>query len=151
MRKHENVLVFSEGTTVHKSQSARRMPYNPQGLIKLDEPVTLIRSENQKTDVFFQTRKSHGEHTREYTNYPDTILEFATEQKKHHPTAKPVNLMEYLIKTYTDPGAVVLDNAMGGGATGVACINTDRLFVGMELDNHYFNMSKERLEKTLTP
>ena len=64
-----------------------------------------------------------------------------------HPTQKPVALLEYLIKTYTDEGDLVLDFTMGSGSTGVACLNTDRRFIGIELDEKYFNIAKERLSK----
>ena len=62
-----------------------------------------------------------------------------------HPTQKPVALLEYLIKTYTNKGDTVLDNCMGSGSTGVACVNTNREFIGMELDEKYFNIAKERI------
>ena len=68
--------------------------------------------------------------------------------KAHHRTEKPVELLEYLIKTYSDKSAVVLDNCMGSGSTGVAAVNTDRNFIGIELDEKYFNVAKERIEKT---
>ena len=63
-----------------------------------------------------------------------------------HPTEKPVDLLEYLIKTYTNEGETVLDNCMGSGSTGVACINTNRNFIGIELDEKYFNIAKERIK-----
>ena len=66
-----------------------------------------------------------------------------------HPTQKPVSLCEYLIKTYTNEGDVVLDNCMGSGSTGVACVNTDRKFIGIELDNTYFEIAKERINKAV--
>lgn len=66
---------------------------------------------------------------------------------KRHPTQKPVALLEYLIKTYTNEGDLVLDNCMGSGSTGIACLNTNRNFLGMELDENYFNIAKERIEK----
>ena len=66
--------------------------------------------------------------------------------KRIHPTQKPVDLLEYLIKTYTNEGDVVLDNCMGSGSTGVACVNTNRDFIGYELDENYFNVAKERIE-----
>lgn len=64
-----------------------------------------------------------------------------------HPTQKPVALLEYLIKTYTNENDIVLDNCMGSGSTGVACLNTNRNFIGIELDENYFNIAKERIEK----
>jgi site-specific DNA-methyltransferase (adenine-specific) len=83
--------------------------------------------------------------------YPSSILEFsnANQKAKSHPTQKPVALMEYLIKTYTNEGEVVLDNTMGSGTTGVACINTNRGFIGMELDDKYFEIAKKRIEKAI--
>jgi site-specific DNA-methyltransferase (adenine-specific) len=83
--------------------------------------------------------------------YPKTILEFSNvnQHKNVHPTQKPTELLEYLIKTYTNDGNVVLDNAMGGGSTGVACINTKRKFIGIELDKNYYDIAKGRLEDAL--
>ena len=68
--------------------------------------------------------------------------------KGGHPTQKPVELMEYLIRTYTNEGELVLDNCMGSGTTGVACLNTNRRFIGIELDKTYFNIAKERIYAT---
>lgn len=146
MKKHENVLVFSEGTTVHATQSAKRMPYYPQGLVDID-PVEVEKKDSELTDAFFQKRKSHGKFQRTATGYPHTILEFSTDQLGLHPTAKPVALMEYLIRSYSVEGAVVLDNTMGSGTTGVAAINTDRSFIGIERDPSYFEIAKSRIEK----
>ena len=86
-----------------------------------------------------------GEYKQKFTNYPINILEFANEGGLH-PTQKPVELLEYLIKTYTNEGETVLDNCMGSGSTGIACINTNRNFIGIELDEKYFNIAKERIE-----
>ena len=78
--------------------------------------------------------------------YPTTLLEFSLPRfKDGHPTQKPVALLEYLIKTYTNEGETVLDNTMGSGSTGVACVNTNRNFIGIELDGHYFEVAKERI------
>lgn len=83
----------------------------------------------------------------EYTNYPFDVLRFDCETKTIHPTQKPVSLLEYLIKTYTMEKEIVLDNCMGSGSTGVACINTNRKFVGIESDEHYFKVSCDRMKK----
>lgn len=83
------------------------------------------------------------------TRYPTSILKFNRERGLH-PTQKPVALLEYLIKTYTNEGDTVLDNCMGSGSTGVACVNTRRDFIGIELDERYFNIAKERVEKALS-
>ena len=80
--------------------------------------------------------------------YPKSVLEFSNVYKKGtstHPTQKPVALLEYLIKTYSSPGDTILDNCMGSGSTGVACINTGRNFIGIELDNDYFNIASQRI------
>ena len=82
------------------------------------------------------------------TRYPRSIQNFSTDKSKGslHPTQKPVKLLEYLIKTYTNEGETVLDNCMGSGSTGVACLNTNRRFVGIEKEENYFNIAKERIE-----
>lgn len=79
--------------------------------------------------------------------YPTNLLEFtnAVQRGKLHPTQKPVELLEYLIKTYTDENEVVLDNCMGSGSTGVACVNTNRNFIGIELDTKYFEIAEKRI------
>lgn len=88
---------------------------------------------------------------KEYVNdlyYPISIQEFSIagmRKGRLHPTQKPVALLEYLIKTYTNEGDMVLDNCMGSGSTGVACVNTNRNFIGIELDENYFNIAKERI------
>jgi len=74
------------------------------------------------------------------------ILDFKKESKRFHPTQKPVSLLEYLIKIYTNEGDTVLDNCMGSGSTGLACVNTGRNFIGMELSEQYFEIAKQRIE-----
>lgn len=80
--------------------------------------------------------------------YPQTLLDFAgcPQGSTVHPTQKPVELLEYLIKTYTNKGNLVLDNCMGSGSTGVAAKNTNRDFIGIELDENYFEVAKRRLQ-----
>ena len=129
MKLHENIVVFSQGNC----------PYFPQGL----QPYGKMTRRGHNGDNF---GASGNENFQEFTNYPRTILEFALDGDKIHPTQKPVALMEYLIKTYTREGAVVLDNCMGSGSTGVACINTKREFIGIEKDAKYFLAASERLK-----
>lgn len=148
MKKHEIISVFSKGTTVHKGQSKSRMTYNPQGLEKMPEG-TPRRARNDKGDnTCFAKRASHHATEYEFTGYPTSILEFGIEMgdKRYHPTQKPVALLEYLILTYTEPGALVLDNCMGGGSTGVACVRTNRNFIGIELEEKSFSVAKKRIE-----
>lgn len=120
-------------------------------------PITIMRDKERKYKDKYGggtsfNKKGTGE--KEYTlsfMYPKSILKFtnAVQKGKIHPTQKPVELLEYLIKTYTLENDVVLDNCMGSGSTGVACINTNRKFIGMELDGKYFQLSKQRLEECL--
>jgi site-specific DNA-methyltransferase (adenine-specific) len=146
MKRQESVLVFSSGTTVHASQSCSRMPYFPQGLI----PVTgKTRRRNDVGDnAVMAARASHKETPIDFENYPDDILHFNIEMgsSRFHPTQKPVALMEYLVKTYTNEGETVLDFTMGSGTTGVAAKNLGRSFIGIELDDTYFNIAKERID-----
>ena len=132
LRKHENILVFY-----------KHLPtYNPQGLIKLDEPIQEEGSANRNGKNYGVADKSF---IRTHTNYPTDIITFSKDAG-YHPTQKPVDLLEYLIKTYTNEGDLVLDNCMGSGSTGVACVNTNRDFIGMELNEEYFKIACERIE-----
>lgn len=99
-------------------------------------------------------RPSHVDwYIQEQTGYPTDVLEFkvVANGKRLHPTQKPVDLLEFLIKTYTDEGEVVLDATMGSGSTGVAAINTGRKFIGFELEEKFFNIARERLEEAGRP
>lgn len=96
---------------------------------------------------YYRKSLSDKAYTQKYTNYPKSILNFDADTGKYHPTQKPVPLLEYLIKTYTNEGEIVLDNCMGSGSTGVACVNTGRDFIGMELDEGYFQIARERIEQ----
>lgn len=146
MKKHENVVVFSEGSTVHATQSQRRMPYYPQGLRDTHDETEHLKGAAEKTDAFFADRPGHRKFKRDKTGFPHSVLEFSTDQLGLHPTAKPIALMEYLIRSYTEPGATVLDNCMGSGTTGVACQNTERNFVGIENDPAYFQICVDRIQ-----
>lgn len=123
--------------------------YNPQGLKKLAKPI--IRDPEKQPNSIHRPLSKVS--IQKYTNYPTHFLEFNNEavdaKKRYHPTQKPVKLLEYLIKTYTNEGETVLDNCMGSGSTGVACVNTNRRFIGMELSDHYFNIAKERIESVM--
>lgn len=149
MTKSEDILVFSKGAMGHRSQLGdKRMTYNPQGLISCHQ---VKKSGKSKFGTVAGCRPSHkDEVVREYTNYPsDVLLDFpeVCPTKKVHTNEKPILLLEYLINTYTDKNGVVLDNCMGSGTTGIASINSNRKFIGIELDENYFNIAKERIEK----
>ena len=118
--------------------------YNPQGIIKVDKITKQGRGESLS-----QKNSRKSEYVQEYTNYPKNILEFKRDLPNVHPTQKPVKLLEYLIKTYTNEGDTVLDNCMGSGSTGVACINTGRNFIGIELDENYFYIAEKRINEVM--
>ena len=131
LKKHELISVF------YKKQPT----YNPQGLIsygKLNKRGGVVQNwEDMKVNKYIQS----------YTNYPTQLLEFSYDKNKIHPTQKPVALLEYLIRTYTNKSEIVLDFTMGSGSTGVACMNTDRKFIGIELDKNYFDIASKRIEE----
>lgn len=131
MPEHEDVLVFSPGS----------VPYFPQGL----KPTLRKRSasDNSRTENYGAQKASPYEQT--VTGYPTSILPVAKERGGQHPTQKPVALMEYLIRTYTNEGETVLDNTMGSGTTGVAARNTGRGFIGIERDLEYFKIAARRI------
>ena len=144
MRSHEDVLVFGEG----------RLTYNPQKT-KIDKPDfrKATNKKHNKVDGSGQNiLASSFDADKTYTDrYPLSIISIpknpATE--KNHPTQKPVALMEYLIRTYTNENETVLDFTMGSGTTGVACINTNRNFIGIELDKGYFEIATSRIESAI--
>ena len=146
MNKYENISVFSLAKVKHKGQE-NRMIYFPQGLVEYGKEVNGVK--DCKADVGGHRfgRKSHRRYIQEFTNYPTNILKFANEGNTKHPTQKPVELLEYLIKTYTKEGEIVLDNCMGSGSTGVACVHTNRNFIGIEIDEEYFDIAKKRIEE----
>lgn len=133
VRKHEQVLVFCD----KKSTGI----YNAQGL----ERKGAITKQGGNSDNYGDRNKS--EYVQEWTNWPRDVLEIKSAGKTCHPTQKPVALMEYLIKTYTNKGDTVLDFAMGSGTTGVACQNLDRHFIGIEKDGDYFNIAVKRIRE----
>ena len=136
MRSHEDILVFSNG----------RPHYYPQKT-EGHKPGNYAKRAAQSSNYGYAEPTEYGGQT---SRFPRTVLEFSVlnndSDDRLHPTQKPVALMEYLIKTYTKEGETVLDNCMGSGTTGVACINTSRNFIGMERDEKYFAIAKERLE-----
>ena len=132
--KNENISIFCNKTPI----------YNPQ-MIKLDKTIKIKRKKGSNGGSETSPLKYSDERISEYKyKYPVNILKFSRERGLH-PTQKPVKLLEYLIKTYTNEGEIVLDFTMGSGSTGVACANTNRKFIGIELDENYFNIAKERI------
>ena len=131
----ENILVFY-----------KKLPtYHPQGVINLEKPILIDKASDSRN-----YRSKQRTYLKKQKNFPKNVLAFARDKDKLHPTQKPVALLEYLIRTYTNEGEIVLDNCMGSGSTGVACVNTGRSFIGIELDEKYFKIANERIEKAKT-
>ena len=134
LKKHEDVLVF------YKKQPT----YNPQGL-------EIYGKTNRRGSVGDNwTDMKQDKYIQKYTNYPTSMLNFDYDFNTFHPTQKPVALFEYLIKTYTNKNETVLDNCMGSGTTAIACMNTERNFIGFELDKTYYEKSLERIKNHTT-
>ncbi len=145
MKSIENVLVFYQ----------KQPTYNPQGLKRLGKIITNHNSKarKEKTGKGLSTHNGgrlKGDYLQEFYNYPKQCLKFSND-KGLHPTQKPVALFEYLIKTYTNEGELVLDNCSGSGTTAIACINTNRKFICMEMDETYYNKSLERINNHVKP
>lgn len=156
MKETEDILVFSPlGASGCSKKANKNMTYNPQGLIennvkKKNNAKRLGKFLHQPEHMGAGNKLLHdSEYEQKYTNYPSEIIEFGLDKDAVHPTQKPVALMEYLIKTYSNEGETVLDNCMGSGTTGVACMNTNRHFIGIEMDETYFNIAKDRINNPL--
>lgn len=134
LKDHENLLVFYAKPTTYNPQM--RTGFKPYKITKGGE------TENYGASGVVTTESNGG-------RYPLTVIEFPRDRDKLHPTQKPVALMEYLIRTYTNEGETVLDNCMGSGTTGVACVNTGRKFVGIEKDAKYFAIASERIRAAM--
>ena len=117
--------------------------YNPQ--FEYGTPYKVTRDKKERLCEIYNYTFKESTTINEGKRYPKRVLKFKRETGLH-PTQKPVALLEYLIKTYTNEGDLVLDFTMGSGSTGVACLNTNRKFIGIELDEKYFNIAKDRLE-----
>ena len=140
MKSHENILVFSKQQTKYFPQMTEGKPYTiPKTGGNRTNKIT---GSTKDSDNFIQS-------TDPTKRFPLTIQKYSIHcGSKLHPTQKPVALMEYLIKTYTNEGETVLDFTMGSGTTGVACKNLNRNFIGIELDETYFNIAKERIDNS---
>ena len=139
---HENIVVFS----------IKKAKFNPQ---KWNAPENMIDKRKTRNNHYVKKQSHVGNLIRtryidDGTRYPKSII--VVDKKTNgniHPTQKPVALMEYLVKTYTDEGDLVLDNCMGSGTTGIACVNLNRDFIGIELDEKYFNIATKRIHDAL--
>ena len=142
LRSHENILIFYKKLPI----------YNPQKW-QINERF-MDRRKKMTIDNHDYRDRNYGQHIKssykdDGTRYPTSVLSFPSEntEKTNHPTQKPTALLEYLIKTYTNENMIVLDNCMGSGSTGIACINTNRGFIGIEKDDKYFDLAYNRINE----
>ena len=142
LKSHELISVFSEKEA---RATGDNMAYFPQGLVEVNKTVIEKRKDKGINHNYFRDSRNGKEYKQQFSNYPDALLYFSQDKNKLHPTQKPVALMEYLIKTYTNEDETVLDFTMGSGTTGVACKNLNRNFIGIELDKDYFEIAKTRI------
>ena len=136
LKKHENILVFGKSAAYYEPQMQIGTPYKrkytPNKVNNLGFGIEGVQTDNKGT------------------RHPTTILDFPQKWRRQdqlHPTQKPVELMEFLVKSYCPKNGIVLDFTMGSGSTGVACMNTERDFIGIEIDEKYFNIAKTRIKK----
>lgn len=135
MKAHENILVFYKKLPVYHPQ--KTSGHVLKKTVKTKDITDLYSQQNFDRIPYKSTER-----------YPRSVIKHSTDKQRCnlHPTQKPVALLEYFIRTYTNPGDTVLDNTMGSGSTGVACLNTGRNFIGIEKDSEYFYKAKERIQ-----
>ena len=141
LKNIEDIMVFSKA----RITNGNRIPikYNPQGF-KEDVKEKTNTSDYEGTFGTSSVKKGK-KFTTTGVGYPKCLIQFKKDKDKLHPTQKPVALCEYLIRTYSNEGDLILDNCIGSGSTAIACINTNRNYIGFELDNTYFNLANDRI------
>lgn len=149
LKVEEEILIFTG--------KGERVNYYPIFTIDNKRDLTKEKPSVKQSDMFSGIKSGEfyktGKNKKGTERYPKNIINISTQStecansKRVHPTQKPVALLEYLIKTYTNENELVLDFTMGSGSTGVACLNTNRKFIGIELDEKYFNIAKDRIEE----
>jgi DNA modification methylase len=135
MKSHENIVIFSKNGCVYNPQKTIGIPYKGRNKIGYPESKSFSTGQGNRKD-------------NDGTRYPRTVLKINNSyysENQSHPTQKPVALYEYLIRTYTNEGDTVLDFCMGSSTTGVACVNTNRNFIGCEIDEVYFKIAERRI------
>ena len=142
MKKHENILVFSQLAACYVKNPADAMKYNPQKVA--GKPYTCKQGGIGTNYDYVNSKptvtKNDGE------RYPTSLLKFNRDKDKVHPTQKPVDLIAYLIRTYSNPGDTILDNTIGSGTTAVAAMREKRHFIGFELNRDYYDIALRRIK-----
>jgi adenine-specific DNA methylase len=142
--EHEDILIFTYGKTT--KNSSNRMTYNPQGTKACEKKM---KGKTGSTE-HRKGRKTQNDYVQTTTNYPRSILEFNNEGKVLHSTQKPLGLIEYLVKTFSNETDTVLDNCMGSGTTAISCIKNNRKYLGFEKDDKYFDICIKRIDETIS-
>lgn len=140
LREHEDICVFYKKQPTYNPQMAKCLPHqrnHSRGKMEKEQTNRCYGKFGKAEDIITDLK------------YPKSILNFKRPHPQIHPTEKPVALLEYLIKTYTNEGDLVLDNCMGSGSCGVAAVNANRRFIGIELDENYFNIAKQRIDEAI--
>jgi site-specific DNA-methyltransferase (adenine-specific) len=152
LKEHEDILIFSGGTTFGEHRSKRQMVYNPQNLVELPEPAISRNSgigRMTRPNGRLYEKQQFRKVTQTHTNYPTSILRFPSHSplkgEATHPSQKPVDLMRYLIRTYSNIGDTILDPTMGSGTSGVSCLLEGREFIGIEKNVDFFDLATARI------
>ena len=147
MKAHENILVFSKSSACYVKDKNNAMIYNPQ--FRNGKPYKCKRGVTNSTNYDTKWNRSTTTINKGDSYYPIDVIEFKLDKEKYHPTQKPVSLLEYLIKTYSNENDLILDNTCGSGSTGVAAVNANRRFIGIEKDDNYFEIAQKRIGEAL--
>jgi site-specific DNA-methyltransferase (adenine-specific) len=139
--EHEDILIFSYGKTAENAKN--KMVYNPQGTIPCNK---IMKGKTGKTE-HRENRKTQKDYIQTTSNYPRSILKFNNEGKTQHPTQKPLELIKYLVNTFSNENNIVLDSCLGSGTTAIACLETNRQYIAYELEKKYFDIANERVAK----
>ena len=147
MKAIETISIFSKAKWGHVSQVKNRMPYIPQGI--KSSGIKIVTKNHNAGGTVGKRPNQIGKEYESFTGFPNDVLYYQNIIGKQaiHSTQKPVDLCEYLIKTYTNENELVLDNCMGSGTTAIACINTNRNYIGFELDKKYYEVANERIKQ----
>lgn len=144
MKLHENILVFSKASACYVKDKSKAMAYYPTDLVAVNKKIKRTAQNGNYDNKHYDL-----ESTQKFTGYPKSILEFATETGLH-PTQKPLELMKYLIKTYSKEDDIVMDNCMGSNTTGLACKELNRQYIGIEKEKTYYDISVKRVSEYLS-
>lgn len=144
MKCHENILVFSKSAACYVKNKSNAMVYNPQ--MRTGKPYKITTKDSKRKNYDWNNMKVCETINDGSQYYPRDIITFSLDKEKFHPTQKPIDLLKYLVLTYSNKGDIILDNCIGSGTTALACIETGRNFIGFEKEKEYFDIAIKRIE-----